>query len=219
VDVMLGTAAYMSPEQASGRGADKRSNVWAFGCVLYEMLSGKRAFNGESVPAALAAVLRDEPDWSALTANVPPAVRALIQGCLRRDRKTRVGDLSTASFLLAELQVPVEPSARAPVSSVVRRLLLVTAGAAIGAAIAAALLLWNRVPAPAVPMTRFAITLPRGSLLNPQRQAVDISPNGSRIVFATTGGLFVRPLADLQARLLPGTDGAVNPVFSPDGLP
>ncbi len=92
--VILGTAAYMSPEQAKGRPADKRSDVWAFGCVLYEMLTGKRAFDGEDVSDTLAAVLRGEPDWTALPGHVPPAVRVLIQRCLTKDRRQRVGDIA-----------------------------------------------------------------------------------------------------------------------------
>ena len=99
VGVILGTAAYMSPEQAKGRGADKRSDVWAFGCVFYEMLTGRRAFYGEDVSDTLAAVLKGEPDWNALPADVPPAVRALIQGCLRKDRKERVPGSAQTPFV------------------------------------------------------------------------------------------------------------------------
>ena len=102
VGMILGTAAYMRPEQAKGRPADKRSDVWAFGCVLYEMLTGRRAFHGEDVSDTLATVLKSEPDWNALPSNVPAAVRALIQGCLRKDRKERIGDISTALFLLGQ---------------------------------------------------------------------------------------------------------------------
>src|SRR5207245_7073503 len=87
--VILGTAAYMSPEQAKGRVADKRSDVWAFGCVLYEMLTGKRAFEGEDVSDTLANVLKSEPDWSALPPEVPPAIRLLVQRCLIKDRRQR----------------------------------------------------------------------------------------------------------------------------------
>jgi serine/threonine protein kinase len=84
--VILGTAAYMSPEQAKGRAADKRSDVWAFGCVLYEMLTGARAFQGDDVSDTLAAVLRGAPEWSALPAEVPPAIHALVERCLAKDR-------------------------------------------------------------------------------------------------------------------------------------
>src|ERR1044071_6270804 len=87
--VILGTAAYMSPEQAKGHAADKRSDVWAFGCVLYELLTAKRAFEGEDVSDTLAAVLRGEPDWNALPASTPSAVRRILKGCLEKDRRAR----------------------------------------------------------------------------------------------------------------------------------
>ena len=92
--IILGTAAYMSPEQAKGRQADKRSDVWAFGAVLYEMLTGRRAFGGEDLSDTLAAVLKSEPDWSVLPADVPPPVRTLVQRCLAKDRRQRVADIS-----------------------------------------------------------------------------------------------------------------------------
>ena len=100
--VILGTSAYMSPEQAKGFAADKRSDVWAFGCVLFEMLTGRRAFEGDDVSETLATVIKGEPDWNALPSNVPPAVRALIQGCLRKNKKERIGDISTALFVLSQ---------------------------------------------------------------------------------------------------------------------
>jgi len=90
--VILGTAAYMSPEQAKGRAADKRSDVWAFGAVLYEMLTGRRAFEREDISDTLASVLKSEPAWSALPADVPPHVRTLVQRCLAKDRRLRVAD-------------------------------------------------------------------------------------------------------------------------------
>src|SRR5262249_37867446 len=93
-------AAYMSPEQAKGRAADKRSDVWAFGCVLFEMLAGRRAFEGEDVSDTLAAVLRGEPQWSALPPDLPPTVQQLIKGCLERDRRQRVGDIAAVQFVL-----------------------------------------------------------------------------------------------------------------------
>jgi serine/threonine protein kinase len=90
----------MAPEQAKGRAADKRSDVWAFGCVLYEMLTGRRAFEGDGVSDTLAAVLRGEPDWTALPSGVPPLVRTLVQRCLKKDRNERIADFSIASFML-----------------------------------------------------------------------------------------------------------------------
>ena len=110
VGVILGTAAYMSPEQAKGRAADKRSDVWAFGCVLYELLTGTRAFEGEDVSDTLGAVLRGEPNWAALPADVPPAIRTFLQRCLEKDRSRRVADISTALFVIDEQANPANPT-------------------------------------------------------------------------------------------------------------
>src|SRR2546426_9539243 len=119
VGVILGTAAYMAPEQAKGRAADTRSDVWAFGCVLYEMLTGKRAFEGEDVSDTLAAVLRGEPDWNALPADVPPAIRTLLQRCLAKDRRQRIADISIAQYVLAESASLTAPQTVPGVASVV----------------------------------------------------------------------------------------------------
>src|SRR6266536_3187102 len=142
IGMILGTAAYMSPEQAKGRPADKRSDVWAFGCVLFEMLTGRRAFEGEDVSDTLATVLKGEPDWTVLPLNLPDAIRALVQGCLRKDRRERIGDISTARFLLHQ---PPEVTPTAPVTrplprSVWKRAIPVVISVLIGAAIAAAVL-------------------------------------------------------------------------------
>src|SRR5262249_53005255 len=116
--IILGTAAYMSPEQAKGRGADKRSDLWSFGCVLYEMLSGRRPFVGENVSDTLATVLKGEPDWTALPSDLPPSVRLLVQRCLEKDRRKRIGDASTATFLLDEPGAIATPLADARVERV-----------------------------------------------------------------------------------------------------
>src|SRR5262249_38915 len=98
--VILGTAAYMSPEQAKGKPADKRSDIWAFGCVLFEMLTGRRAFEGEEVSDTLAAILMREPEWTRLPSAVPPPVRTLLQRCLEKDRRRRVADVSVIRYVL-----------------------------------------------------------------------------------------------------------------------
>ena len=98
--VILGTAPYMSPEQAKGRAADRRCDIWAFGCVLYEMLTGRRAFDGEDMTDVLGAVVRLDPDWSCLPAETPPAVRTLLEGCLAKDRRQRIGDIAVGLFVL-----------------------------------------------------------------------------------------------------------------------
>jgi len=112
--VILGTAAYMSPEQAKGRPADRRSDVWAFGAVLFEMLTGRRAFEGDDVSDTLASVLKQEPDWTQLPTDLPPAIRTLLQRCLVKDRRQRVADIAVAQFVLTQqTAVSSESPARA----------------------------------------------------------------------------------------------------------
>src|SRR6185369_1200502 len=113
--IILGTAAYMSPEQAKGRAVDKRTDVWAFGAVLYEMLSGKRAFEGEDVSDTLARILMKEPDWTALPATVPPAVTTVLRRCLQSDRKQRVRDIGDVALALdGAFETPRAPQTVAP---------------------------------------------------------------------------------------------------------
>ena len=121
--MIFGTAAYMSPEQAKGRPADKRSDIWAFGCVLFEMLTGKRPFDGADVSDTLAAVLRAEPDWNALPANTPRPIRTLLRRCLEKDRKRRLADAADARLELddAPTEQPVAPLAAVTKASVARR--------------------------------------------------------------------------------------------------
>ena len=119
--VVLGTAAYMSPEQAKGRVADRRSDVWAFGCVFFEMLTGKRVFDGEDVSETLAAVLRADPDWKALPADVPAGIRSLLKRCLERDRKARVPEIGTVRFLLQDALTQPPAPEPAPVVAAPKR--------------------------------------------------------------------------------------------------
>ena len=143
VGVLLGTAAYMSPEQAKGREADKRSDIWAFGCVLYEMLTGRRAFDGEDMTEVLGAVVRLEPNWEALPSDVPQPVRTLLQRCLVKDRRKRIADIAAALFVLdhqagvaATSTASAAPLPRRPLW---RRVAALTAGALVVAAVAATL--------------------------------------------------------------------------------
>jgi eukaryotic-like serine/threonine-protein kinase len=189
VGMILGTAAYMSPEQAKGRPADKRSDIWAFGCVLFEILSGKRAFEGEDVGDTLAAVLRGEPDWDALPANLPPPVSQIVRRSLEKDRRKRIGDVSTVRFLLDEpVGASEAPSPRG--ADVGRRdkwtwkvgiggiVLASTAAVLSGVAVWAA----RPRPTPAV-VTRFPLTLPDGQQLTSSSDlSVALSPDGSRLV-------------------------------------
>ena len=225
--VVMGTAAYMSPEQAKGREADKRSDVWAFGAVLYEMLTGRRAFDGEDMSDTLASVLKSDPEWNHLHADVPPAVRTLIRRCLVKDRRQRVSDISAAKFILSELgnvgsattpaALPVVAAAQSR-----RRTLAVAAAAAALTAIVIGAGVWALRPTPATPLvTQFAFTLPEGQLFTGVgRQLVAISPDGTKVVYHANSRLYLRSLGDLEPHVIPGTDsdgGLLNPIFAPDG--
>ena len=215
--VILGTAAYMSPEQARGLVADRRSDIWAFGCVLYEMLTGRRPFGGDDTTETLASIVKGDPDWSALPPSVPQPVRVVLEGCLEKDRRKRIADISVARFVIeraAALGGPARHPGQAsrPPWPVVWALL--AAAAALGA-----LVVWlgagGTPPDPTI--TRFAIALPAGQQLTSSRRSLAISPDGQQIVYAAGGQLYVRSLAEFEARPLAGTDGAVHPAVSPDG--
>jgi eukaryotic-like serine/threonine-protein kinase len=223
--VLLGTAAYMSPEQAKGKTVDRRTDIWAFGCVLYEMLTGKMAFSGEAVTGTLAAVIRGEPDWSQLPTATPMRVRVLLQRCLQKDPKQRLRDIGDARISLDEVLYgaadpapAVSPQAAVPLW---RRTLPWVTGLLIAAI--ASLATWNLRPAPARPVTRTVITLPPGQQLAGFDQPVlALSADGSQLAYvATTQAgkqqIYLRALDSLEARPVPGTEGASGPFFSPDG--
>jgi Tol biopolymer transport system component len=226
--VILGTAAYMSPEQARGRVADKRSDIWAFGCVLYEMLAGKRAFSGEDVTDIIAAVVRDEPDWSAFPGTVPDHIRLLLRRCLEKDRKKRISEIGTARFLIAEpIAALAQPSsgaisAASHRSGWKRAAPYALAVIALGATVATTV--WTTRPAViSPPVGRFAVSLGDGqNFTNTGRRLIAISPDGQRFVYVANSQLYLRELGTLAARPLAGTmapnnpAGITSPVFSPD---
>jgi serine/threonine protein kinase len=231
IGVVLGTAAYMAPEQAKGRAADKRSDVWAFGCVLFEMLTSKRAFEGEDMSETLAAVLRGEPDWSAIPGDVPPNVRALITGCLKKDRMARIPDIAIVRFVLAEgTNLGGTSGIAAAGLSVTAPLWPRVLPWAICGVVTAGLVLvllrwapWRQRVAPAA--VRVTVELGADvSLANTNLGAAAVlSPDGTVLAFVGQKAgedktqLYVRHLAQLPAAPLPGTDGASSPFFSPDG--
>ena len=219
--IILGTAAYMAPEQARGKVIDKRADVWAFGVVLFEMLSGTRAFEGSEVSDTLAFVLTREPDWNALPPDTPVSVRRLLRRCLQKDRKQRLADIADARIELDEALVPAEPAGAAAPPVRRSRLPLAAAALVIGAAlgVAAGWKLFVRPPDPRQ-VTRFSIGLPDGlDFSNTGRHFIAISRDGSRIVYTAGSQLHIRHLSTFTSSVIPGsTVGAViNPVFSPDG--
>jgi hypothetical protein len=224
VGMLLGTAAYMSPEQAKGRPADKRSDIWAFGCVLYEMLTGKRPFEGEDVSDTLANVLKTEPDWSALPSEIPPAMRTLLQSCLTKDRQRRVADISTALFVLdkgASLAPPAGTVSAAPLPRRLlwRRITALTAGAVVVAVLGGALVWFATRPAPPS-VVRMPVTTSGSTALAQSGSDRDVAmtPDGSRVVYRGNNQLLVRALDQLEPAVLSGL-GAPRGVFiSPDGL-
>jgi len=185
--VILGTAAYMSPEQAKGREADRRSDIWAFGCVLYEMLTGRRAFEDDDVSETLAAVIKGEPEWSALPADTPAAVRRLLRRCLRKDAKERLHDISDARIEMQDAQAEAaSEGTTVPVPVVTRRsrerLAWMTVAIVLAVALALSLVLTRR-PIPTAPEMRLEITTPATS----SALHFALSPDGTRLVFVASG--------------------------------
>jgi eukaryotic-like serine/threonine-protein kinase len=220
--LILGTAAYMSPEQAKGREADKRSDVWSFGAVLYEMLTGRRAFDGDDVSDTMASVLKSEPDWSNVPSDVPPAVVSLMKGCLVKDRRHRVSDMSIAKFVLKDLSaMGVVGNAAAPVAAAASRSrwtqVLAIAIAVVSTALIVGSVMWRMRPAvPTVTVARFSL-MPEGPFTSAVQQLVAISPDGTRIAYNAGGRLHVRALHEEASRAITDVDTiALNPVFSPD---
>ncbi len=222
--VILGTAAYMSPEQAKGRPTDKRTDVWAFGCVLYEMLTGRRAFEGEDVSDTLATVLKGEPDWNALPRRVPARISTLVRRCLEKDRRQRIADMSVALYLMNEA---ASGAAAEPATMPRRRLFAASGvGVLIGIAIAAvgAWALMRMSAAEPPRLVRFTIVPPPAQPLLMQGDDIDIaiSPDGTHIVYRSGAvqnqpQLVVRALNELDGRTLAGTTGARMPFIFPDG--
>ncbi|MBI5835788.1 MAG: serine/threonine-protein kinase [Candidatus Eisenbacteria bacterium] len=226
--VILGTAAYMSPEQARGRGVDRRTDIWSFGCVLYECLTGQALFQGETVSDLIARILEREPDWSALPAATPVRVRELLRRCLRRDPKERLRDMGDARLELVEAMSSPPPEVAPAAGEAAGRgrrrgrmawfaiglaLVALSAGAAAVARLA--------LRPPGAGTLRVSVQAPDGLDLSGEVPDVTISPDGRTIVFAaldTTGtrALWLRPLDSNTARRLPGTQGAVIPFWSPD---
>jgi eukaryotic-like serine/threonine-protein kinase len=226
--VLLGTAAYMSPEQAKGKVVDRRADIWAFGCVLYEMLTGQMAFRGESVTDTLAAVIRAEPDWSQLPAATPIRVRVLLQRCLQKDPKQRLQAIGDARISLDEVLAGApDPSLTgAPgISAPFWRRVLPWAlfAASLSTAVALAFVHFREKLAPPTESVRFEIPVPEKASLA-TAGSFALSPDGRQFAFAATGSdgfkrLWVRSLDSLEVRSLPGSESTtyIHFFWSPDG--
>jgi Tol biopolymer transport system component/predicted Ser/Thr protein kinase len=217
--MIMGTAGYMSPEQARGKTVDKRADIWAFGVVLFEMLTGQRLFEGETVSDTLAQVLTKQPDWE----QVPAKVRRLLKKCLEKDPKKRLRDIGDAWELLEEGQ-SATASSRSRLGMTGRVGLAGWVAAGVVTVIAAALAVVHfREQPPEAPVARTSILAPEeasGFVLNANLGGSAISPDGRLLAFVANvkgkPNLFVRPLDSLKARSLPGTEGASRPFWSPD---
>jgi len=231
--MILGTAAYMSPEQAKGKQVDRRCDVWAFGCVLYEMLSRKQAYAGEDVSETLAAIIRGEPDWNALPKNLPSTIRRVLKRCLEKDVRHRLQSIGEARIAIEDLLVGKEEaisgSASAEQGNPARSTgngWLATAGIVV---VAAALSAWMGYSLGAKQQTGLPV---HAIIAPPEKVAFDatgdyggipvLAPQGDRVVFSAHAenavrSLWVRPLDSFSAQRLEGTEGASHPFWSPDG--
>jgi serine/threonine protein kinase/Tol biopolymer transport system component len=223
---ILGTPTYMSPEQVRGQAVDKRTDIWAFGCVLYEMLAGRPPFGGETMSDTFVSILEREPDWAALPApQTPSAIRTLLERCLRKDPRNRLHDIADALIEIDDRNKPTAWTASAfdaaPEGSARGRERL---GWVVAAALAVALggtVLLTRRHAPAEPtLVEFPILPPEGSKFTKQQVEFAVSPDGRDVAFIANSksgsSLWVRSLAAVDPRPLRGTEGARNPFWSPD---
>jgi serine/threonine protein kinase/Tol biopolymer transport system component len=226
--VILGTAAYMSPEQAKGRAADKRVDVWAFGCVIYETLTGKRAFNGDDVSDTVASVLKSQPDWTALPNDTPAAIRRLLRRSLEKDPRRRLSDMADARLEIDEAEgfagADTTPEAGPRVTTRVRPPLAWTIAATLAVALISAIVLWSPWRVGPLPVSEhLSVDLGADAFLGGSLGGMlqlAISPDGSMLAFVGerdgVDRLYLRRFAQLQA--LPLVTGQVSePFFSPDG--
>ena len=240
--VILGTAAYMAPEQARGKPTDKRADIWAFGCVLYEMLTGRRAFEGQDTAETLAFVMAREPDWSAVPGDVPPAIRTVLRRCLEKNQKKRLADIAAALVLIEESSNLAAPAhdpvleqqrqihqqqldaavlaARHEAATTGRRraVLTTTAAVVISSALVAGAMWWaTRAAPPRVVRSEITTAGATAMAIQGGDRDLAITPDGSRVIYRGNNQLVVRALDQLEPDVLTGL-GAPRGVFvSPDG--
>ena len=225
--VILGTAAYMSPEQARGRAVDKRADIWAFGCVLYEMLTGRQAFEGETITDTLAAILRAEPDWSLLPAGTPSSIRSLLLRCFKKNPRQRLRDIGDARIeiqneLSGEKASEVALEAAAGEQPIWQKTLPWVVVALLVVAVVVLALQQGGGSSDDAKVSHLAAILPEDLELDLSPETnIALSPDGKSLVFAAnserTTQLYLRQLDGLEVIPITGTEGASNPFFSPDG--
>jgi len=219
--LILGTAGYMSPEQANGEVADKRADIWSFGVVLFEMLTGRPLFTGKTVSYILADVLRTEPNWKSLPTDLHPRVRMILERSLEKEAKNRLSGISDARVEIQKaLADPgeaglafVSPAAKA------RRVSILPWVAAVVLAVVTGFAVWSLRPVEPRPVSRWSYILPDGiQFRNQNRAVIAISPDGSQFAYNAFDGIYIRSIRELEARRIQGTEGSIfSPTFSPDG--
>jgi eukaryotic-like serine/threonine-protein kinase len=218
--VILGTAAYMSPEQARGKSVDKRADIWAFGCVLYEMLTGQQTWTGTTVTDIMAAALAKDPDFGSLPPNIHPDIRKLLSRCLQKDPTERIRDVGDVRVEIKQLLADPKGVLAQPVATVeprkkLRMILPWVAVTAILSIIVAGVAVWNlRTPKP-LQVVRFDCELPE--FQQTLMRVLAVSPDGKQFTYGTNKGLCLRSMDELAAKLIAGTEGASTAFFSPDG--
>ena len=222
--MILGTAAYMSPEQARGKPVDKRTDIWAFGAVLYEMLSGERAFEGGDASEILASVIKVDIDWNKLPTDIPQVLKRWLRRCLQADPKQRLHDI-------ADFRIEIEEYLSDPTADEIDRAVAFLpavskrqmVGWLLPCAIATAIItltaVWILSPQPVPkPLTRMALVLPSDQQLSSSgRHQVALSPDGTHLVYVANNQLYLRAMDQLEAKPIPGTTGGRSPFFSPEG--
>ena len=220
--VIMGTAAYMSPEQARGKTVDKRADIWSFGAVLFEMLTGERAFQGEDVSVTLADVIRADLSWEKLPSDLPPGLATYLRRCLEKQPSQRIRDIGDVRLAM---EGAFETTGGAPSEPIVAPSLhvwqrpAVVALAVIGAALVTGVAVWSARPEEPRPVSRMSYQVPGGQQFrNPTRRVLAVSPDGRRFAYDTPNGLYLRSMDSFEPQVLLGDGAGIRlPVFSPDG--
>jgi serine/threonine-protein kinase len=209
--LILGTAAYMSPEQAQGRTVDRRTDIWSFGCVFYEALTGRRAFAGRTVSDTVQLVLEHEPEWTTLPAKTPVKIRDLLHRCLQKDPRRRLRDIGDAGLEIAEALA--EPTSPSPAAPALHRRWVPWTLTVVAIVVALWALSWP-APSPSPAVWRFALDFPPAISIE---GTPALSPDGGRLVYPGDGRLYLHQLDQMEAAAILGTEGGSDPFFSPDG--